>query len=47
MDMALDVEARCNSIYGNQSYQKKKDPYVMNTNKVKANSEEAPDEALS
>jgi len=39
MDTALDVEARCNSIYGKEMYQKKKDPWAMDINKVDAEGE--------
>jgi hypothetical protein len=45
MDTALDVEARRNSVYGNQSYQKKKDPYAMDIDKVETGGEEASAEA--
>jgi hypothetical protein len=45
MDTALDVEARRNSVFGNQSYQKKKDPYAMDIDVVQTGGEEASAEA--
>jgi hypothetical protein len=45
MDTALDVEARHNSIYGNQAYSKKKDPYTIDIDRVETGGEEASAEA--
>jgi len=48
MDAALEMEARRASIYGGgQSYSKKKDPYVMDIDRVEARGEEAPAESLA
>jgi len=41
MDTALDVEARRNSVYGKETYQKKKDPWAMDIDKVEAEGEGA------
>jgi len=41
MDTALDVEARRNSIYGKETYQKKKDPWAMDIDKVDTEGEGA------
>jgi hypothetical protein len=45
MEAALEVEARRVSIYGGQSYSKKKDHYAMDIDKVETGGEEASAEA--